>query len=51
MFSVLQSGVGQNIAIHASPTARHSTFLMCAFPVHSALFFPSSLPVIKQRVT
>ena len=51
MFSVIQSGVGQNIAMHASPTARHSTFLMCAFPVHSTLFFPSSLPVIKQSVT
>ena len=31
-------GVGQNIALHASPTARTSAFLISVFPVHSSPF-------------
>ena len=32
-----------DIALHASPTAGDSTFLISAFSVHSALFDPSTL--------
>ena len=41
----LQHGVGQNIAMHASPTAM-SFFLVliCTFSVHSPLLLPNPLP-------
>ena len=45
-FLCLQPEAGQNIALHASPTAMNSTFLISASPVHSGSFnviFPSSL--------
>lgn len=34
------TGASQTIAIHVSPAARNPAFLIFAFPVHSASFFP-----------
>ena len=42
----LKPGEGQNIARHASPTARSSFLvLISSFPVHSPSFFPNPLPM------
>ena len=38
MVSFFKPGVGQNIAMHASPTARNSAISVSAFPVHSGAF-------------
>ena len=35
----LKSGVGHNIVLHASSTARNFPFLTSAFSVHAAFFF------------
>ena len=37
----LQPGVGQNIAMHATPTASSFSFLVSIFLVHSTSFFPN----------
>ena len=40
-------GVTQNIALHASPvTGNNTTFLMCAFSLHSPSFLPSNFTII-----
>ena len=37
-FPLSKAVVGQNIAVHAVPAYRASTYLVSAFPVHSASF-------------
>ena len=37
-----QPGVGQDMALHASPTARDSSFLIFYLPIRSVLFFPQN---------
>ena len=34
-----EPGVGQNVTLHAMPTSRNSTILICAFPVPSSSCF------------
>ena len=43
--------VGQNIAVHASPTAMDPAFIISASSVLSTSFFPESSSVIKWRAT
>ena len=46
----LKPGVGQNIAIHASPTARNIFLVQIStFPVHSPSFFPNPLILQEMR--
>ena len=52
MFSFLKHGVGQNIAMHASATARNVLLvLISAFPGHSSsfLFGPNPLLPVQLR--
>ena len=39
-FPLSKHAVGQNIAVHAVPAYRASTYLVSAFLAHSTLFYP-----------
>ena len=45
-FSICKTGLCWNIAIHTSPSARNSTFLISALLVHAALFSRSSSYIV-----
>ena len=48
---LLKPGVGQDIAIHASPTARNFVLvLIFTLPVHSPSFSPNPLPTFLTAV-
>ena len=44
------AGVGQNVALHATPADRHFTYHLYAFPIQSSSFLSETSPRIDSEM-